>query len=42
MIALLLRLLLLFCGVAMAFGLAGLAVFYLAWIFSQRDNGWRP
>ena len=41
MMFLILRFLWLFFGVAMAFGLAGLVVFYLAWVFSQRDNGWQ-
>lgn len=42
MIIMVLRIFFLFFGVVVAFGFAGLAVFYLAWVLSQRDNGWQP
>jgi hypothetical protein len=41
MIIIVLRIFFLFLGVAMAFGFGGLVVFSLAWVFSQRDNGWK-
>jgi hypothetical protein len=40
MIETILRLLFLFCGVTMAFVFFAFGVFFLAWVFSQGDNGW--
>ena len=40
MIAEILRFAFLFCGVTLAFVFAGFGVFFLAWVMSQRDNGW--
>jgi hypothetical protein len=40
MIATILRFLFLFCGGTMACVFAALGVFFLAWVISQRDNGW--
>ena len=40
MIGTILRGLLLFGGIAMVFAFIALGVFFLAWVFAQRDNGW--
>ncbi len=40
MIAIILRFLLLFCGISLVFVIAGVGVLYFAWVMAQRDNGW--
>lgn len=40
MTTILFRFLLAFCGASLTCLVTGIGVVYLAWVMSQRDNGW--